>query len=180
MLSYAVELVCSWVIPWISKLGDLLEYLVLPSWPETCVFSARSQILERDMQEADPDVLLMLPGCQVRFRKHYQISHCRHSSCPQGEERTLSDLLLMPEFLSHVGSPQQWPHTVRIWTTQITDSHPHTATTSHRLNLSTHIREVLAANEIDSIVTVLEYLTHTRISVGSAILLDLPSSFQVF
>lgn len=61
-------------IPQISKLRDLLEYLVLPSWPETCVFSTRTQILERDMQEADQGAVLMLPGCQLRLGKHSQIS----------------------------------------------------------------------------------------------------------
>ena len=104
--------------------GGLLEYLMLPSWPETCVFSARSQIMERDMQEADPGALQILPGSKVRLRKHSQISQFRHSPCPQGEKKTLRDLWLMPKFLSCVGSPQQWPHTICTWTTQITESHP--------------------------------------------------------
>lgn len=38
------------------------------------------------MQEADPDALLMLPGCQVRLKKHSQILQVR--PCHQGEERT--------------------------------------------------------------------------------------------
>lgn len=50
-------------------------------------FLWRSQILERDMEEADPGVLLMLPRCQVRLRKRAQISQFRHSHCLQMEKK---------------------------------------------------------------------------------------------
>lgn len=102
------------LIPRLSKLRDLLEYLMLPSWPQTCVFSARSQIWERSMQEADPGAPSDAPGCQVRLG----------GSGEEGGIKTLRDLMLMPKFLSHVGSPQQWPHNICTWITQITDSHP--------------------------------------------------------
>lgn len=80
------------------------------------------------MQEADSDALPMLPGCQLRLRKHSQILQIRPSQCHQG----LRNLLLLAKSLCHVGSPQQQLNT----------------------SLSSHIREVSGANKLDGMIEI--------------------------